>query len=62
MFNINWLSLDWWKYLLAKPAEDTSLWTAFWCRVGNHKAGLTWFNPNGFEPDMTCKNCGDDLG
>jgi hypothetical protein len=24
--------------------------------------GVVWYNIAGFEPDMTCKNCGDDLG
>ena len=32
------------------------------CRIEGHPHGVIWYNVNGFEPDMTCKNCGDDLG
>lgn len=31
------------------------------CRARGH-AGVGWFNPNGYEPDMTCTRCGEDLG
>lgn len=24
--------------------------------------GVVYYNPNGWEPDMHCLNCGDDLG
>lgn len=53
-----WFTLEWWKYLLAKPRS----WTAFWCRMKGHPEGTVWFNPGALEPDMHCKNCGDDLG
>lgn len=53
-----WFTYNWWKYLLQKPF---SLRTLF-CRVRKHPYGVVWFNPSGTEPDMSCKNCGDDLG
>jgi hypothetical protein len=28
----------------------------------NHKADIVFYNPTGIEPDMHCKNCGEDLG
>ena len=33
-----------------------------WCRLRNHPAGVNWYNPGGFEPDMYCRGCGEDLG
>lgn len=29
--------------------------------INGHKCGVFWYS-NGLEPDMTCENCGDDLG
>jgi len=53
---------DWWKYLFGKKSPDYSWWTVIKCRIGGHKCGVVWYNPYGYEPNMTCKNCGDDLG
>lgn len=33
-----------------------------WCRMHGHPAGVWFYNPNRMEPDMHCKNCGDDIG
>ena len=52
-----WLSKNWWGYLLQKPFSLK----AFWCRKNGHKCGVWWVNTCGLEPDMRCKNCGDDL-
>jgi len=49
--------LWWWRYVLFP-------WKGFrvmWCRAKGH-AGVIWYNPNGLEPDMHCKQCGEDLG
>jgi len=51
-------SIDYWKYLLKEPFSIR----AFFCRMNGHKCGVVWYNVCGYEPDMTCKNCGDDLG
>ena len=56
-----WLTLSWWKYLLEPKSEDVSWWTVFWCRAKGH-AGVSFYDVSGYEPDMHCKNCGDDLG
>lgn len=53
----HWLRIAWWKFLLARPFS----FRAFFCRMRGHPYGVVWFNPSGFEPDMTCRNCGDDL-
>ena len=65
-YNIpKWFLPSWYKYLFAKRDRwcgDAGLVRTFICRARNHPAGVVWYNPNGFEPDMHCKNCGDDLG
>jgi len=57
-----WFTKSWWKMLLEKPAEDVNRWISFWCRAKGHKCGVVYYNACGTEPDMHCKNCGDDLG
>jgi hypothetical protein len=61
----------WWRvvgriqclpYFLSRPADDVSRWQAFWCRWRSHPHGVIYYNPNGYEPNMHCKDCGDDLG
>lgn len=42
--------------------NDLPRWKRAVCRFLGHPAGVWFYNPGGFEPDMTCKNCGDDLG
>jgi hypothetical protein len=32
------------------------------CRWRGHPAGPVWFNPNGYEPNMHCIGCGDEIG
>lgn len=66
MNNLKWFTYQWWEYLFdGKKCRYNDEW--FWrlrralCRARGH-AGVVWFNPNGYEPDMTCKCCGDDLG
>jgi hypothetical protein len=61
---LEWFDKSWWKYLLEKPDDKDycSTWHRFWCRAAGHPAGVWWHNPGGFEPDTTCKECGDDLG
>jgi len=59
-----WLSIEWWKYLFAprNRNSDLSKIKTVICRARNHPAGVRWYNPGGIEPDMHCRNCGDDLG
>ena len=58
---MKWFSFLWYKYLFEKPRYSNILNTAI-CRAQNHKCGVVWYNPSGLEPDMHCRNCGDDLG
>jgi len=66
---LRWFDLSWWQYLLDTrvstrfpPKYGWLGWGRLWCRIQGHRSGVIWFNPGGFEPDMHCKNCGDDLG
>lgn len=34
----------------------------FVCRWRGHPKGVWWMNSCGFEPDMHCKGCGQNLG
>lgn len=56
-----WLTIKWWKYLFETPRYAGILKTAI-CRAKGHPAGVWWYDLNDIEPDMHCKNCGDDLG
>lgn len=66
---LTWFSKDWWKYLL-EPINDSwmdnnniiSKTKVAWCRANGHPCGVIYWNPGGYEPDMRCRNCGDDLG
>lgn len=59
---MKWITKEWWSYLFQPKAEDISWFATLKCRLENHSCGVVWYNPSGWEPDMTCKNCGDDLG
>lgn len=53
-----WLTTNWWHYLL----DDCENWNQFRCRMKGHPHGVVYYNPSGYEPDMSCKDCGDELG
>jgi hypothetical protein len=57
-FISTWTSYSWWLYLLERPRN----WQRFICRIKGHPEGVRWYNVGGTEPDMRCKNCGDNLG
>jgi len=53
---------DYLKYLFSKLGDEPI--RRLICRIRNHPCGVVWYtsNPEATEPDMTCKNCGEDLG
>lgn len=55
---MKWFTFMWWKYLF----KDCKSPIQFLCRINNHKCGVVWYNLYGNEPDMHCRNCGEDLG
>lgn len=59
--DMKWFTRGWWGYLFEKKSVDYSWFTVLRCRIKGHKCGVVWYNTTGLEPDMTCKNCGDDL-
>ncbi len=63
---MHWFTIDWWKYILQPVDVSDEGFSfrvrAYICRARGHPYGVVWYNTNGLEPDMTCKNCGDDLG
>lgn len=62
-----WFTLSWWKYLLEDLDFNISYdrgispLKVILCRIRGHKCGVIWYSGR-YEPDMSCKNCGDDLG
>jgi hypothetical protein len=62
------LTPDFYRYIFSPIKPRQKLNDSFWwiriplCRYRGHPAGVSWFNPGALEPDMRCKNCGDDLG
>lgn len=50
-----------WRHCLEGPKPWVRI-QAVWCRLRGHPDGVWWVNPSGYEPDMHCRNCGDDLG
>lgn len=61
---MHWFTKSWWGYLLAPKEADEPWHRVILCRMRGHPGGVWWFtsDPEATEPDMRCKNCGDDLG
>ncbi len=65
-----WTDFWWYWYLFQMPQDLTftsenpliNYINVIACRMRNHPEGVYWYNPTGFEPDMHCKGCFDDLG
>ena len=59
---MKWFYKDWWAYLLARRADNDTPWrVVIMCRMRGHPAGVYWYNPGGYSPEMHCKGCGDNL-
>ena len=59
-----WTDWTWYRYLAEKSRGYTDMprWKIILCRIRGHSNGVWWTNPWGCEPDMRCKDCGEDLG
>lgn len=55
---IKWFDISWYQYLFT----DLDGFRNLWCRIRGHPYGVVWYTLCGLEPDMSCKNCGEDLG
>lgn len=55
-----------WEYLLKDTKYSDKNYCSYLnrilCRYANHPSGVWWFNSCSSEPDMCCKECGEDLG
>lgn len=64
---LQWFKSSYWNYLIngahfpGDTYADGFTWTALFCRMRSHPDGVVWYS-QGLEPDMTCRNCGDNLG
>ena len=45
-----------------KGYKDVSWFEIIRCRSNSHKCGVIWYDSDKLEPNMTCRNCGDELG
>lgn len=59
---MQWFSKNLYQYLFAPRDPDTLWWRVVLCRYWGHPHPVVWYNASGWEPDMHCTNCGDDLG
>lgn len=61
-----WLSLSFWSYVLTSNKRNevglVNYFRSVKCRFKSHPCGVEWYNSIGLEPNMHCKNCGEDLG
>lgn len=62
-----WFSLWWYEYLFSFDqfsgmygASLTEKLVCIWCRLKGHPSGPVWYS-SGFDPNMQCKDCGEDL-
>lgn len=53
---------NWWGYIFEPRTKDQRFFRTIICRWRGHPYGVVWFTSTEYEPDMTCKNCGDNLG
>jgi hypothetical protein len=61
---LKWLTPGYYVYLFSdlKWANETAFHKleVIWCRIKGHPNGPVWFS-QGLEPDMSCRDCGDEL-
>lgn len=51
----------WWRGLISLRNHGYGLWSSAACWVTRHP-GVWWYSLSGYEPDMHCVRCGEDLG
>ena len=56
-----WTTFWFWRGLLSCRDHGYGLRANVWCWVRGHHGGVVWYS-QGSEPDMTCAECGEDLG
>lgn len=56
-----WVQKEWLRYMFGSKDPDSTWANTLYCRWCGHPGGVYWYS-SGHEPDMHCKNCGDNLG
>ena len=68
-----WINLPvWgeWRYWFREHGWRYHWWSLFeetrshriYCRLRGHPNGQVFYNPNGYEPDTSCRDCGEEIG
>ena len=52
---------EYYSYLFGDLEDFDNKLQVIICRLRRHPMGPVWNDCSGFEPDMSCKNCGDEL-
>lgn len=58
------LYFDFYQYLFSDLEWCDGLYhriKVIFCRAKGHPSGPVYYNFNGFEPDNSCKDCGDEI-
>lgn len=66
IFGFHWFYKDYWIWLFSdlriflKHGDGwKQVFQVIWCRMRNHPYDIVFYS-SGYEPDTTCKNCGDE--
>ena len=54
---MKWFTYGWYNYLFK---DNTGIRNII-CRVRGHPSGPVWYTMTKYEPDMTCKDCGEEI-
>ena len=55
----HWLKGGRWHHVYL--FEETRTYRIY-CRLRGHPNGQVFYNPNGYEPDTSCVDCGEEIG
>jgi hypothetical protein len=61
-WNFHPFDIWWWRFIFEKTKNEKLTLRRIICRIKNHPNGPIYYNAHGLEPDMRCKDCGEDLG
>lgn len=61
---LKWFTYWWYEYLFGNGLFRDGFKYGIErliCRYRGHPCGVVFYNPSGWEPDYSCKNCGDEI-
>jgi len=59
---MRFFALWWWRGFLHCRNFGYGLWRNVWCWTRGYHGNVWWHNAAGLEPDMRCRDCGENLG